>query len=107
MEGRKVTEKRIDEEAGAFRTAPEGRAARLLVLPVLAMLMIFSGLILRWGLGPLVAVSMAVSLSVAAERLSQRGGPQAGRGQGWIPGLLRAVDLATRGEQDPDRGRSG
>jgi len=104
-------ESHIDHESGAPRAAPEerGTSTGFLVLPVLAMLMIFSGLILQWGLGPIVAVGMAVSLGAAAERLSHRGGRRAGGlGQGWIRSMLRVTaDLAARGEREPDRRQSG
>jgi hypothetical protein len=102
-----VSEDRIDDETNALRTAPEvrGGSAGFLVLPLLAMLMIFSGLILQWGLGPIVAVGMAVTLAAAAERLSQRGRPRTGdAGQGWIRSVLRiATDLAARAEREPNR----
>jgi hypothetical protein len=101
---------RLDDESATPRIAQEGRVAStgFLVLPVLAMLMIFSGIILQWGLGPIVAIGMAVTLGAVAERLSRRGGPQAGGGSpGWTRGLLHvAAELATRAEREPDHGRT-
>jgi hypothetical protein len=108
QEGKKVTSNHVDGERAATEPRPERRSrpTGLMVIPVLAMLLIFSAIGLRWGLEPAMVVGTAVTLAAAAARISRGSSfSTAGPAKRLRRTVLHlAADLATHEDRNPERG---